>query len=115
MNKIIYGDNTEGSIEELKNMVGPGWGKIIESLVPDLFDLGWDGVVLQVKEKFGGLRFYIGCGTDAIFDRINQSENESYVTCEDCGAPGKTKTRPGGYWLATLCETCRNKENNGTV
>lgn len=46
------------TIEEIKGKVGPDWHPIIDRLVDDFFALGWSGVVEQVKEKFGGLRFY---------------------------------------------------------
>ena len=43
---------------------------------------------VQVKEKFGGLRFYIDNGSEAIQDLIEAAETESLCTCEDCGLPG---------------------------
>ena len=81
--------------------VGPGWGDILKRLINDLFELGWDGHVAQVKEKFGGLRFYIGSANEAIHERIDAAQNESFETCEECGAPGAL--RKGG-WLKTLCD-----------
>ena len=103
MTKIIYSAYRprEVPLSELQAMVGPGWSDIIARLVNDLFKLGWDGHVLQVKEKFGGLSFYIGAGEQPIWDRIQQAERESYATCEECGAPGAL--REGG-WLKTLCD-----------
>lgn len=56
----------------------------------------------QVKEKFGGLRFYIDRGTDEHFNYIYFAELMSYKVCEECGAPGKTY-RDG--WHRTLCDT----------
>ena len=38
--------------------IGPGWYPIIDRLVADLLKLGWNGEVLEVKEKFSTLRFY---------------------------------------------------------
>lgn len=64
----------------------------------------------QVKEKFGTLRFYVDYGeeyADEIEKLIRQAENESAITCEDCGNPGKT--RPGG-WIKTLCDDCVKKD-----
>jgi hypothetical protein len=78
-----------------------GWFPLIEKLVEDLIALGWDREVAQIKEKFGGLRFYIGSGTQAIFERISKAEEESYTICETCGEPGKLR---GGGWLKTLCD-----------
>jgi hypothetical protein len=45
--------------------------------------------VLQVTEKFGGLRFYANCRRDeAIRPRIGTAANEYFRTCEVCGQPG---------------------------
>ena len=60
----------------------------------------------QVKEKFGGLRFYYHGGNDFINGLVWMAEGMSERTCERCGAPGK----PGGTsWVTTLCESCRNQ------
>lgn len=59
-------------------------------------------VASQVKEKFGGLRFYYDGGDDYISALSAMAESMSYVTCEECGNPGKP-TRGG--WVRTLCET----------
>lgn len=83
--------------------VGKGWREILVALVADLRAMGWDEDVQQVKEKFGGLRFYIGDGSDAVHERIARAEIESLETCEDCGRPGKTR---GGGWIRTLCNSC---------
>jgi hypothetical protein len=57
--------------------------------------------VVQVKEKFGTLRFYIQSGTEAHYNYISFAEAMSGVTCETCGSPGK---RLGGGWVYTACE-----------
>lgn len=59
-------------------------------------------IAVQVKEKFGGLRFYYMGGDDYIRGLENMAESMSYRTCEECGAPG---TSTGGGWIRTLCET----------
>jgi len=58
-------------------------------------------VASQVKEKFGGLRFYVNGATDKHWNFISVAENMSYRTCEECGAPGKTYT---DGWHRTLCD-----------
>jgi hypothetical protein len=58
-------------------------------------------VASQVKEKFGGLRFYVQAATDKHYNYISFAESMSYRTCEDCGAPGKTYT---DGWHMTLCD-----------
>lgn len=82
--------------------VSLGWNLIIKNLIQDLIKLGWNKEVIQVKEKFGGLRFYINEGTDAIHERIGQAELESMKTCEITGKPGKLRTDIG--WYRTLCD-----------
>jgi hypothetical protein len=99
--------NTWGGVEGIKRCVGAGWGPLVERLVDDLFLLGWDGELHQVKEKFGGLRFYIGNGSDEIFERIDQAEDESFTICEECGKPGKVW--PDWGWVITHCEECNRK------
>jgi hypothetical protein len=55
----------------------------------------------QVKEKFGGLRFYYTGGDDKIRGMVGMAESLSAITCEECGAPGDQ--RQGG-WIRTLCD-----------
>ena len=58
-------------------------------------------VAVQVKEKFGGLRFYVQAATDKHYQYISFAESMSYRTCEECGNPGKTYT---DGWHTTLCD-----------
>jgi hypothetical protein len=58
-------------------------------------------VASQVKEKFGGLRFYVQAATDKHYSYISFAESMSYRTCEECGAPGKTYT---DGWHRTMCD-----------
>jgi hypothetical protein len=58
-------------------------------------------VASQVKEKFGGLRFYVNGATDKHWNYISIAENFSYRICEECGSPGKTYT---DGWHRTLCD-----------
>lgn len=59
-------------------------------------------VAVQVKEKFGGLRFYYNGGDEQIFGMVRMAESWASVTCEECGAPGSI--RHGG-WIRTLFDT----------
>ena len=83
--------------------VSNGWFGLIKSLINDLTDLGWNKETCQVKEKFGGLRFYINAGSDEIHQRIGQAEKDSYTVCEKCGEPGELRKDIG--WYFTLCDT----------
>jgi hypothetical protein len=55
------------------------WGLCcsIETLEPDP-----NFLVQQVKEKFGGLRFYVNSWNDAIREAIGTAEEMSYHICE---------------------------------
>jgi hypothetical protein len=79
-----------------------GWYPLIQRLIEDLIELGWDKQIIQVKEKFGGLRFYINTGSDEVHKRIIEAEHESYTICEDCGEPGELRKDLG--WYFTLCD-----------
>ena len=57
--------------------------------------------VLQVKEKFGGLRIYVSDADDAIRQRLEAAIQESFHTCEVCGQRGE---RREGGWTKTLCD-----------
>lgn len=104
---IKYGFSSERSQEVgsewiCSQCVGPGWRGIIDRLHADLYALGWNGVAVQIKEKFGGLRYYIDKGTPEIYDRIAQAEAESLKTCEVTGKPGEV--RYDLSWVRCLCD-----------
>lgn len=82
--------------------IGKGWYQIIDDLCSKIEETGIDVKVEQVKEKFGGLRFYIRNGSEQIYDLIQKAEWEAEKTCEACGAPGKMSTKK--RWLKTVCE-----------
>jgi hypothetical protein len=57
--------------------------------------------IVQVKEKFGGLRFYVKNANKSIRQRIQAAELESTTVCDVCGKLGE---RRGGGWIRTLCD-----------
>jgi hypothetical protein len=57
----------------------------------------------QVKEKYGGLRFYMTIQSDEMSDLIHEAEKKSIKTCENCGKPGKIR---GKEWVFTRCDEC---------
>ena len=63
--------------------------------------------VVQVKEKFGGLRYYMGSIPEHLSEKtdeyVREAEEKSYRTCEICGKEGKNRNIRG--WLSVLCET----------
>lgn len=68
--------------------------------------------VIQIKEKFAGLRYYISGTIEEVFDEIHkyigEAESKSFSTCERCGKPGTLRT---GGWMLTLCDECDRKRN----
>jgi hypothetical protein len=108
---------------------GDGWYQILDSLCLNIqshidwshknyeWDLKWNAehpeeqrpvrtpvsqvVAVQVKEKFGGLRFYYNGGDDQVYGMVRMAESWAANTCEECGAPGKLR---GKGWYYTACD-----------
>lgn len=83
-----------------------GWMLLIAKLHLQLKELAPDYKIDQVKEKFGGLRYYASCQAgvgDEFFALIDKAGEESYTICVDCGAPGTLKT---DSWHRTTCDRC---------
>ena len=99
---------------------GDGWYNLIDELcasiqkVCEAADTPVDIEVEQVKEKYGGLRFYADAnGSESVrreIDRlISEAENRSETICEECGQPGVMRDDHG--WLCVRCDQCYAKEN----
>lgn len=82
---------------------GDGWYNILDELFSELNK--HDVQLMQVKEKFGGLRVYLNGGSDEVYNLIDKAEEKSFKTCESCGNPGKNQEI--NYWLYTVCEECK--------
>lgn len=119
--KALVGDYERVINKQFMLGVGAGWWKIllegfdrIEAIlkeVPDTFI-----AILQVKEKFGGLRVYTDLRRsngdrldwgehEELHNRvgivIEEMEYKAAITCEMCGEPGESR---GGGWIKTLCD-----------
>jgi hypothetical protein len=94
--------------------VGEGWWPILEALCANIQShIDWQNtnhkkhpvveqvVVEQIKEKFGGLRFYYQGGDDNVHGMVRMAEAWAANCCEECCAPGK---RRDGGWIRTLCD-----------
>ena len=69
--------------------VGPGWYPLICELDDTRSALDPDYVVHQVKEKFGGLRFYVEYRPDWVGNAaIDDAADRSWSICEVCSLPG---------------------------
>lgn len=103
---------TEGFDSQRSN-VGIGWQPLVDSIHMELVQIDPDYKVEQIKEKFGGLRYYFmpSCGYPSLTGPENEYTKEGKVchelwvkmkavvakyteiaakTCEDCGAQGGT-------------------------
>ena len=58
---------------------------------------------IQVKEKYGTLRFYMSRETDEVSALIDKAEALSSQTCEICGVPATVR---GTTWFSVRCDKC---------
>lgn len=119
-----------------------GWTELAGQLFADLDamiddDAAKEFEVIQIKEKFAGLRVYWQLGNEqttvvdihgsgsvqrvdkgpakpsALFDRIRarvkEAGQEAATTCQRCGNGGASAG--GSGWITTQCETCRAKQD----
>lgn len=106
-------------------VIGPGWWPIVKSLCRQIqHHIDWSNgtrerllqnnpmnvkipdaveqvTVDQIKEKFGGLRFYYTGGDNKIDGMVRMAESWAAHSCEECGAPGRPRR---GGWIRTLCD-----------
>ena len=108
--------------DQLEISILPGWIPVIDRLCRSITEVlnenpGVRVTVHQVKEKFGGLRFYATVdsatmdecqlcdehipASTRIYELIKRAEREADFICETCGAPGKKVTRG---WIKTACD-----------
>ena len=98
--------------------VGKGWYPILNILCANIQNhIDWkvkqgkeiaQVEVEQIKEKFGGLRFYYSGGDDEISGMVRMAEAFADSLCEDCGGIGK---RRSGGWIRTLCDVHEAERN----
>lgn len=62
----------------------------------------------QIKEKFGGLRYYVNFTDEKLRNMIREAEAKSYNTCEVCG---KYIEKPinENHWIYAECQECHDK------
>lgn len=90
--------------------VGRGWLSILTELDLHLANIDPDYVIDQVKEKFGGLRYYISWSKEIDDENMKKYEQVMELaeqlaahTCEVCGQEGKIQPGRTG-WYACRCE-----------
>lgn len=114
----------QGNYQEYKDLIQkyPQQFKDIHSYTYAIFPIGWMSLVIelidkciainpnfeivQIKEKFGGLRFYINGRNPDIEPIIHEYEGKCYHTCIKCGKPGDIKYGSKA-WISPYCEQHR--------
>lgn len=92
---------------------GDGWFDLIDELSKSLVKLDPAIRVGQVKEKYGGLRFYLDKGASdenlwsTVDDLIDGAEAKSYEICEGCGSENNVTIK--NRWVGPICEDCHKK------
>jgi hypothetical protein len=97
---------------------GDGWYWLLDGLMSSIYNYqkwnkkeGEDFIrIKQIKEKFGGLRFYIEGGNDKIHGMIWLAEHQSYMICEYCGTTEDVGRTSG--WISVCCKNCHGKIDN---
>jgi hypothetical protein len=81
---------------------GDGWYTLIDVISELLMTHNPETYAVEVKEKFGGLRFYHNNRDDyALGIEMTAGTLSSYI-CEICGAPGFLNDEDG--WRSTRCD-----------
>lgn len=84
-----------------------GWNALLDALCEQLQHYtDYEGApqveARQIKEKFGGLRFYVGEASAIQHALTRFAEGLSYRTCETCGAVGQLY-KSERCWFTTKC------------
>lgn len=87
-----------------------GWAEMLSTLDSELIALDPGYEVVQVKEKFGGLRYYFSVSedlseetSDRMRSLVDEAEGRSYKLCEECGEPGVLR-KNARSWYFTSCD-----------
>lgn len=105
---------------------GDGWFQLIAQIATFIANTTKHCYAVQVKEKFGTLRFYVHYDVDingeqtisdeqwrSIQDYIDAVEAASAHVCEDCGidltSVNKESQKKLGYWIRNICKDCGEK------
>jgi hypothetical protein len=100
-----------GTPPQIPGWVMPGWAPLLRRLLQSINGCLSDAqakkfTVVQVKEKFGALRFYFDAPArirPQLNELVNKASKESETTCLRCGSPAVLVTDNGG-WVSVLCE-----------
>lgn len=90
------------TLEEALTAVGKGWAPLIHRVYNAREALGTPVGIIQIKEKFGGLRVYTEYYHDELERVIIEVGRESFTICEKCGNLGTLCKHSDGTYK-TFC------------
>jgi len=103
-----FADNIPARID-----CGYGWAGLIRECDETLFSLDPNYEIAQIKEKFGGLRFYFNPTDMNQYSKLNSIvmaiEEKSLETCEECGEPGYRRRQHDTGYMYTSCDEHGNR------
>lgn len=99
---------------------GDGWKSIIRNTDKKIKYIDPNYEIAQIKEKFGGLRYYFDTSFESyddvrreiMDDIVRAAEHEASRTCELCGASkasDQVEIRVHKHWYFGYCKPCADK------
>jgi len=86
--------------EQALQSVGKGWASLVNEIFDKVETHTTPFIIIQVKEKWGGLRVYSTPYDDHLNQFLIEVEKKSFTICEECGKDGQLRK---GSWYRTLC------------
>lgn len=81
----------------------------LSTLEPEILN---EFVALQVKEKYGELRFYLSAYDEVLENLISEYTKKSRYVCESCSKPGHIR---GQNWWYAACDEHTRPEDFDTA
>lgn len=82
-----------------------GWLGLVQK-IDDVLKVNPNYRIVQIKQKFGELRFYAHGLTGYEQAFVTEMENKSLYICEICGSENDTVAARNDSWILTLCNEC---------
>lgn len=100
-----------------------GWEALVLDTHSKLVEMDPEYRIDQIKEKFGGLRYYATTkltdeAREAFYKIVYTAEGKSFEICDNCGTEENVSTKvlgEGFYWILTLCDFCRLQQHAEAV
>lgn len=96
-NIMSYGFECGSGWFEMLLLLSESIEKIASTMKAEGVDEDKLPLVCQVKEKLGGLRYYIEHGNYEINAMIEEAQQKSFGICDVCGAAGQLRVIEGIY------------------